>query len=344
MLLIVELFGFLRIFLPFLPKITLAVILNAFFGAFAIFLAALFFWNYTKKYLETFLATTAFGLTMTQLFFSVLLESYGLSAGSIVATYVLFIICLRHQKIYGVYWILAGLFSFGVTITNFAQTLICFTTLVFFLKKDNRLVIVLEYIGTVVSFAFLLSLLQHKLFGGEYFFVPSAANREIVWIRTTIFNHPLLIIQEIIKHFFLVNFVSPSPFPPDMIPGEKIILSFFGRPLNYSLFGLIGTFIWLFILLNGIYQDLLLFSKKNNQIYKSFLIAVTLAILGNMAFYSIFNAEEMFIFTCHFTFLVLVLATNKMLLSQRYFQIAMSLLIFFMGINNLTILRQIITI
>jgi hypothetical protein len=247
---------------------------------------------------------------------------------------------LRNQKAYWGYWILAGIFSFGVTITNFAQTIICFSAIVLVFKKDNRLVTILEYMGTIVFIAFLLSLLQHKLFGGEYFFVPSAADREIVWVRTTIFNHPLLMIQEIIKHFFLVNFVSPSPFPDEIVPGEKIILSFFGRPLNYSIFGVIGTLLWLFVFVNGIYQNILSFPKNNNKV---FFIPILLAILGNMAFYSIFNAEEMFLFTCHFTFIVLVLASNKALLSNRYFQIATALLIVFMGINNLTIMRQIIT-
>ena len=342
MLLYVEIFGFLRFLSPFIPKITLAVILNSFFGSSAIFFAALFFWNYTKSYFETLLITVVFGLTMSQLFFSVLLESYALSASSIVATYALFIACLRSRQPFWGYWILAGLFSFGVTITNFVQTLICFTVIVLLFKEKKRLLTICQYIGSIVTLAFLFSIIQHNLFGGEYFFIPSAANREFVWIRTTIYSDPLLIIQEIIKHFFLVNFIAPSPFPENMIEGNKIILSFFERPLNYSLWGLSGTIVWVCILLGGFYQNLKSIEKNNDKFLLYLLSPIALAILINMSFYSIFNAEEMFIFTCHFTFTVLALVTNKSLLDKRYFQILIGILIFLMGINNLSILREII--
>lgn len=344
MLMFVEVFGFIRAFSHWIPPLKLAVVLNSFFGAFSLFLASLFFWNYTQKYVQTILLTVVLGLTTSHLLFSVFLESYGLSAASIIANYALLIICLNQRKPYWIAWIIVGVFSFGVTITNFAQTIICFGVLLFFVKKDNRWVTIAEYIGTVIFLAFVLSVVQNKLYGGETFYAPSASGREMVWIRTTFFSEPLLIIPEIIKHFFLVNFVSASPFPEQVLPGQKIIFSFFDRPLQYSFWGWIGTLVWLFILILGFYRNLVSPIQKPSEEQTFLSVAVFLSLLLNMVFYSIFNTEEMFIYTCHFTFLVWVLATPRSLLNTRYFSIAIILLIVFMGINNLSVLRQIFSI
>ena len=339
-LLILILFSFLKAFSPAVDTIVLAVILNSFFGASGVFFASLFFWNLTKKYLETTLLTLLFGLSMSQLFFSVLMESYALAGCSVITTYLLLLLSLKHHQIYLGYWILAGIFSFGVTITNFAQTLICFAVVVFIVKKKNSVVTILEYIGAIVSICFFLSLLQKKIFSdAHYFFVPEMLTRELTWVKTTILNHPALVIPEILKHFFLVNFVAPSPFPEEIVPGTKIILSFFGRPLDYSLLGLIGAILWLLWFIHGVYKNTISLKRMKKRI---FLIPVVLATLFSIALYSIFDAEEMFLFTCNFTFPVLLLAVNKSTMRTSYFKIALGSLVFFMGVNNLMIMRQII--
>jgi|GEM_PF-6084447 len=61
-----------------------------------------------------------------------------------------------------------------------------------------------------------------------------------------------------------------------------------------------------------------------------------------MAFHSIFGTDEMFLYTCDFTFVVLALATNKYLLKKIYFQIGLIFLIIFMSTNNLMIMKKII--
>ncbi|MCP2726906.1 hypothetical protein [Limnofasciculus baicalensis] len=340
-LLILAPFGLLKLLSPPVPKIVLAIILNSFFGAVGIFLASLCFWNITQKHIPTLLWTGLFGLSMTQMFFSTLIESRVLGTASIIATYVLFIICLKQQKLYLGYWILAGLLSFGVTITNFSHTLICFTVLVLGLNLRNRIVRVMEYVGGIFIIAFVLSLIQKQLFNGKYFFIPGTVSKELEWVNITIFNQPLVVSQELIRHFFLVNFIAPSPFPDEIIPGTKIILDLFNRPMIYNTIGLISVILWLLFLAVGLYKNISSMAKPNNRY---FFIALILVTISNLMFYSIFDVREMFIFTPYFSFPVVLLALNPSIMKKRYFIAGTILLVGCMGINNLIVIGQIISL
>jgi hypothetical protein len=70
-------------------------------------------------------------LTMSHLFFSVFPESRTLQICSIIPTYIIFLNSLRDKKLYFNYWVFAGVFSFGITITNFSTTLVCFIVALF---------------------------------------------------------------------------------------------------------------------------------------------------------------------------------------------------------------------
>ena len=349
LLILLQPFKFVLGFFPF-EKPILAVLLNSFFGASAVSLSYLFFWQQSKKYVETLILTIYFGLTMSQLAFSSIPESYSMAACSIIPTYILFFRCLQKQRIYLFLWILIGLLSFGVTITNFAQTLICFTIAVICIKSKNRIVTILEYGSVVICLSIFINIIQKSVLGGVYVFVPNMVTTEIDYIRTTIFNQPLLVVAELFKHFFLVNFVSASPFPPAdnsavFFPitsktSPLIFWSFFGRSLSYSFVGLLGTFIWIYVSINGLYKNISLQNTGNNKNSRIFLFGVSLAILGNMALHSIYGAEEMFLYTCNFTFPVFILLINYQILQKPMFKLAWVVLILLAGVNNLSIMSS----
>jgi hypothetical protein len=226
-----------------------------------------------------------------------------------------------------------------IYILNFAQTLICFFAIVLVVKQRNRVSTILEYVGVIVSLSFLLSLLQHKLFGGQYFFIPDMLTTELKYVRPPLASNTLLIPIEIFKNFFLVNFVSPSPVNHInysdymmIIPGEK--------PLYYSIIGLMALLIWGYVFTLGVYQNITNRNQKNQGV---FVLVIFLVILFNMAFHSFFNNWELFIHTSNFTFPVLLIAINGWLLQKTYFKIALISLIILMGINNLSIIVQIIS-
>jgi len=320
------------------PELTVAI-LDSLFGAFAVFLSSIFFQKLTNQSTQALLLATVFGFSMSQLVFSSVPETYALAGCSIITTYILFLTCLQHKKLYIGYWILAGLFTFSVTITNFTQTLICFTIAVLILRRNKTtLTVILEFIGSVVTLAFILSIFQKIIIThAPYFFMPDMVGTETKYINSFLSTQPLMVIKELVKHFFLVNFVSPYPFMGISAENSsQIELTFFMHKLNYSLIGGIGTIIWLWLLIPGVFKNILSAHKD------ALILALGGSLLFNMAFHSIFGTDEMFLYTCDFTFVVLALATNKLLLKQIYFQIGLILLIIFMSTNNLMIMKKII--
>lgn len=347
-LLIVQPLESLLSFLP-LPRFVEAVALNSLFSSASIFLAFILFYQITQKYFYTFLLTLLLGLTTSHLVFGSVPESYTLGACSLVTTYILFWVCLKNKKLNLGLWVLAGVFSFGITITNFIQTLICFVATLLYINKINSrkklskdyVLITLEYIGIVISYSIFLSIIQNKLYGSDYFFMPNTVVYEVKSFTTKInlLTYPLLVIKEIIKHFFLVNFVAahPSIINSYLYPGVRQ-LSFFGIPLSYSPAGLIAVLLWGYIFIAGTYKNIISCISKKDKEKIIFLGAVSVSIFYNIIFHSFYGTVEMFIYTCYFTFLVTILFINNEMLKKSFFIVALGILVSLMAINNLAVL------
>ncbi|MBE9226697.1 hypothetical protein IQ264_14815 [Phormidium sp. LEGE 05292] len=334
-LLFLEIFGFLRLFSPPISKVHLAIFLNSLFGGFTIFFSCIVFWLLTKKYFSTTCFTLLFGLSMNQLFFSAVPESRSLQALSIVITCLLLIISLQTSRIYWLYWILVGIFSFGILLTNFVVTFLCFAVTIIALEYHQRIRKILEYGGTVVFLSFCLNLVQKKFLGGSYFFLPYTVIKELNYINVTLINNPLLVLKELLNNFLLVNFVSASPFAGH---SDRVELSFFARDLAYSALGWIALALWLILFLIGFYKNVIV----SQSIVKQILIALILSIFFYLVLHSFYNVKEMYIYTTNYSFLVLLLCTNKSLTKFLAWKIAIVILIVVMGINNLNIMREII--
>jgi hypothetical protein len=315
------------------------VLVNSFFGASAVFLSSIFFWRLAQKRVEMALLTIVFGLSMTQLVFGSLPETYALAACSIISTYILFLISLQDQKIYFGYWIIAGLFTFSVTITNFVQTLICLSTVVFRSHIKAKIVSILEYIGVIVSFAFLLSILQKVIFPqAKFFFLPTMVTYETKAVSALVLEHPLVVVEEIIKNFFLVNFIAPFPgIESNPQNPNGLILDFFMHPLNYNLVGAVGAALWLCLFTYGFYKNIR--SRR-----RTFFNAVLCAVSFNIALHSIFGVNEIFLYTCNFSFPVLLLSLNESVFKMSYFRGILILIIVAMAVNNFTVLKQMISL
>jgi hypothetical protein len=343
-LFIVQPLQFLLSFIP-LPKVVLAVILNSLFSAVNILLVSILFWQITQRYLYTFLLTLFLGFTTSHLVFGSIPESYTLGSSSLIATYILFWLSLKNKNFNLGLWFLAGIFSFGITITNFFQTMICFAIASFYIEKKpdikEYLFTISQYVGAVVTGSMFLSILQNKLYGSDYFFMPNMLVYETKSFITKInlLTNPLLTIKEIFKHFFLVNFVSPYPSIIDSyIYTEVRQLSFFGIPLSYSYVGLMAVVLWGYILIMGTYKNLTLCLARNDKDKIVFLSAVSLSILYGMIFHSLYGVVELLIYSCYFNFLIVILFINQETFKKPYFTMILGILIALMAINNLTVL------
>lgn len=321
------------------PRPKAVLFLNSFFGAFAVVLSFLFFLRLLERYLTALLLTGIFGFSMSQLVFASIPESYALAACSIITTYILLLISLKTRRILFLGWVLIGIFSLGVTITNFSQSVIGFSVVLISLNKREKFIRILEYIGSVITVAFFLNILQKLLFSGAYFFLPKTVTEQVEHAQPLILQQPLIVLEEICKNFLLVNFVSPYPAIVNSLdnPG-RLLLTFFREPLNYNLIGWITVIIWLIFWMSGVYKNIRSFLDKNKN---PLIISTSIGLLCNIFLHSIYGVKEMFLYTCNFTFLVLVLGTNLLLLRKLSFQILTLILVALMAINNLNIMQWI---
>jgi len=330
-------FYIIKYFTPLIPLRNLAVLGNTFLGSLAIFLAAFCFHRLLKNDRDTLLYSAFFGLTMSHLFFSVFPESRTLQICSIIPTYIIFLNSLRDKKLYFNYWIFAGVFSFGITITNFSTTLVCFIVALFLLHRETLIQKTLKFVGAVVGISFILSIVQKIIFPtAQYFFLGNSLNNDLTFVKVTILNNPLVVIGEIIKHFLLINIVAAYPI---ITKGKTQIFSYFGTNVNYSILGLIALLLWLILLSKVLVNNI--FSVKQEAKY--FLNGVILSIIPFMILHSFFGVEEFMMYTPNFTFLILCLSiplTRQLKPIERTLLVSIIVLI---AINNLLVMKSIIS-
>jgi hypothetical protein len=333
LLFVVPITKFLHIFIS--SQLHCVLIVNSFFGALGTLLAFFCFRQLTHQVGRSILLTILFGFSASQLIFSSVPESYSLSACSIIITYLLFLLCLQHKKIYFGLWILAGILTLGVVVTNFIQTFICFTVALFAVERERmKIYILLRYIVTVFLVVFFLNALQKYFLGGQIFVDPQVYLYEKQFLKPLLFSQPLFVFKEIIKNFFLINFIAPFPYilrTASNIP----ILSFCNTPLKFTMFGLFGIMIGIILIVRKIFE------KRCMHYETIFLIGIFLGVLSNVLIHIFYNPAEMFLFTCNFTFPVFLLVLPFKFQNNKILNALLISLILLMGINNLLVLKNI---
>lgn len=131
-----------------------ALLLNAAFGGVCVFLAWIFFKKRTGNTAYSLLIAALLGFSISHLVLSSLLESYIFSAAALIIFFML--AQSRDSKLWQLS--LAGLVTFGITVTNFIQT--CIDLVV--IRRDIKLTF--KYVVVVLSVAVLLALAQNLLY------------------------------------------------------------------------------------------------------------------------------------------------------------------------------------
>jgi hypothetical protein len=333
LLFVVPITNFLHIFVP--STLDCVLIVNSFFGCLGPLLAFFCFRQLTLQPAQSVLLATLFGFSASQLIFSSIPESYSLSACVIIVTYLLFLSSLQRGKMYTGLWIAAGVLTLGVVVTDFIQTFICFTVTLFAVEKErNKLYALARYVIAVFLIVFIFNRVQYIIFGGQLFIDPQVYVYETQYLKPLLFDHPFVALKEIMKNFFLINFI--APFPGISRTTSNIpALSFYGVPLQFTFFGLAGILIWIILIIRKIFEN------RRMQYEGIFLIGVSLSISANMLIHIFFNIDELFLYTCNFTFPALLLLLPFEREKSKLLHILLVLLVIFMGINNLIVLRNI---
>ena len=320
-----------------------AVLLTNFVGAAGVLLSYVVFIMLCHDRLNAFLLACLYGVTNASIFFSVIPETSSFASCSLIFTYALFLWSLRERTIRQPLWILAGILTLGITITNFAQTFICYLivccSIYDFKKNPKKLVDVPIFAGCTLLITGLLALLQKAIFpSSNLFFLPSSFAEEHLYASIRIFSDPLPVIGELLQNFFIINISAPNPVVVANPNGGYSLINFSGL-LRYAPLGWVSLILWLLLLLAGIYS--IFFTRENQLFYKG----VAFCLLFNFllhCFYGVYdNQIEYFVYAGNFSFLAFCLVGNLGKLRFFSFRCILIIEIALLAFTNVTFLTKI---
>jgi hypothetical protein len=307
-----------------------AFALTAFAGALCVFLVWYFVKHFTNNPLYSLLIAALFGASTAQLVFSSLIETYIFLA----ATALIFIVLILKDKPLFLL-VIIGLVSFGITVSNFAQTLIVHL----FVKRNLKQIIIYGLI--VTAFIVPLTLLNNFVYPDSqpYFWditsyqgeghnqFPSTLQRAIYLGRVMVLHsvvapQPLILQEEI--PFLKVWMFRAS------IKKDPMRISQYETPLGNTL-----AYVWLgFMILGGI-----LFLKNIRKQDNPFTITFIVIMLFNF-FLHMRYGKDVFLYSANWTYsLILLLALAwKELAHKKWFQMLLLIFIFFLLMNNLQLI------
>lgn len=325
-----------------------AIFINSFFGAVAVGLIFCLFILLRMDIINAALLSILFGMSTSQLVFSVVPDTPSLAICSLLFTHLLFLVSLQQRKKYLVLWVVGGVFSLGVTTTNFVQTLICFVlSAQGICKSKSRQSIVLQtglFLILVVGVTILLSLIQKFLYPSTtLFFTFGAYSLEKPYVSLLVLSQPLKVIIELMKNFFLINVIAPLPRVFTMPETALSAMSFSGV-WTFTLSGCLAASLWLFALTRGVSG--IVFGQRKISVFCLGIVSCLVFNVVLHCFYGVASEDqiELFIYTGNVTFLVLLFLGQSMLLKQLFTRVLLAALIFGVGFNNFIVMKKIISV
>ena len=303
-----------------------AFILNAFAGALCVFLVWYFIKHFINNNLYSLLIATLFGASTAQLVFSSLIETYIFLA----AVALLFIVFLIKDKPLFVL-IITGLLAFGITVSNFGQTVIAY----FFIKRNFKQLI--KYGLIVAALIVPLTLLNNFVYPDSqpYFWDPTSFYGE----GHNSFSPTLQRGNYLGRVMILHSIVAPQPLIlQEEIPFLKVWMfraSIKKDPMrlaNYeTLLGDLLVYAWVGFILLGVFLFLKNFKKQDNRFFLTFILILLFNFFLHMQY-----GKDVFLYSVNWTYaLILFLALAwRELADKNWFQLTLLVFISFLLINN----------
>ena len=182
------------------------ILLNTLVGGLCVFLTWLFIKKHTENRIYALLIAALLGLSTSHMVFGSVVETYIFSAASLIGFFVL--LSDRKDSIWPL--IPISLVTFGITITNFVQTMLGVVV------SRPRWRDIIKYAGLIISLGILLSMIHYILYpSSRLFFLPTNAEAEEQFV-ISIFKEPfwkaLGRIQLLVRTIFLYTVVAPTPY------------------------------------------------------------------------------------------------------------------------------------
>ncbi len=303
-------------------RLAAAFVLVALSGALCVFLT----WYFVKHTIGNspyaLLIAALLGASASHLVFGSLIETYVFLS----ATALIFLVLLLKDGPLFVL-IITGTVSFGITITNFAQTIIAFI----FVKQDFKQWV--RYGLIVAALTVPLSLLNNFVYPDSqpYFFIPSNLNAE----TENTFAPSIERASAILRVMSLHSIVAPDPLIlQEEIPFLKVWM-FKADPLRLSkyesLFGRSLAYFWLGLLLLGA----LLFLKNLKKEDHRFPFALICILLFNFALHLRYG-KDLFLYSANWTYAIILLLALawKDIADKKWFQVVLLVFLGLLLANN----------
>jgi hypothetical protein len=323
-------------------KFYAALLLNSMLGGICVLLTWLFFKERTKNSTFALLIAALLGLSNSHLTLSVFLESYMFSATALI----LFLLLLQRNEKKLAYLVLVGLLSFGITITNFAQT--C----VLLFMSHPRLKTIFKYILSVLILALLLAFVQDVLYpSSDPFYIPNSysverhyrfdvfeAETQSVINRANVFARSISLFSVVAPRPLILQEEIGCAFPCSMVyyytsRGEYFISSYDG-------FGNIVVYSWfLLMLVAGGWFVLKFFKSPQSS-------ALPVALLVNILFNFILHlnyGDDPMLYSPDWTYAVVFFLgiCYEDIADKKWFHAILVVFLTGLAINNLDLFRRI---
>lgn len=329
-----------------------AVIINSLFGAADVALIFLLFAALFESRRKAFLLAMLFGITASQVMLSVIPGMSTISACSLLTTMLLFAYSLHKKAMPDIPWILAGVFTLGMTTTNVAQTLICFGIGSLYVYRDQGLGVILRkialFIACVTGITVGLALIQKVLYPSSVlFFLPEAYTEDVHYASALILRNPGIVLWQLFKNFFLVNIIAPlaAVFPMEgrSLPAVSFTPATLFTPAGYA-----ALLLWIGLGLTGIVNLIKGYRKKPKILTekKVLLIGFVLCLIFNLTLHSFYGVGEhgtieYFLYSANFTFLVITIWGLLIDIPDRILNILVAALILCSAAANIQVFLQI---
>ena len=322
-------------------KFHAALLLNSSMGGVCAYLIWSFFKKRTGNTAYALLIATLLGFSTAHLFLSVFLESYIFSAVALIACIVL----LEPKNNKFPHLVVAGLATFGITISNFTQTCIAF----FLVRRDIKTTF--KYVMIVLALAITLAFVQHTIYPtSNPFYIPSNLTKESAF-RFNIFEATPKILASrtniMFRNITILSIVAPRP----LIFLEEIgcsypcfnTIRFFRGTYQYASYIGFGSLLaraWFL----GLLTAFLLFVR---QLYKSFKLAslqfaLLLSILFNFILHMNYGDDPL-LYSPDWTYALVFFfgISFETVADKKWFQSILLLFVTALLFNNLELFRKI---
>jgi hypothetical protein len=310
-----------------------AILLNALAGGLCVFLTWMYFKRHTQNSIYAFLIAGLLGLSTAHFFFGSVVETYIFSALFLI---LFFVLLQRNDTAVGSL-VFVSLITFGITLTNFIQTLIGFVV------ARPRMKEVIRFAGVTLSLGVILSLVHAALYpASKLFFLPSDAQTEEEFAFSPVGEPSWRVIGRVIlliRTVVLYAFVAPKPYVfINEVGGTFPRFNFFKiapETFSYSSYNGLGNLLilaWAILLFAaGLLFLIDMFRSRKVDIR----LGLLLCVLFNFCLH-LYYGYEPFLYSPDWAYALIFFAALSLapLAGNKYFQAGMFLFVAGLAVNQ----------